>query len=199
MTPDIIAKAFEPFFTTKPIGQGTGLGLSMIYGFVKQSGGNVRITSEVGHGTTVSIFLPRALSAEDVGGDVPRVPLQRGRGETVLVVEDDESVRFTVTELLKELGYSYFACADASSAIPYLQSKQRIDLLLTDVGLPNMNGRQLAELGRQLRGDLKVLLMSGYSEKATDRRGFLSPGMQMLGKPFTVDSLAAKIREVLEE
>ncbi len=199
MTPDILAKAFEPFFTTKPIGQGTGLGLSMIYGFVKQSGGNVRIHSEVGRGTTVSIFLRRALSSDEAAGEVNNVPLQRGRGETVLVVEDDESVRLMVTELLKELGYSYFACPDASSAIPYLQSKQRIDLLLTDVGLPNMNGRQLAELARQHRGDLKVLFMSGYSEKATDRRGFLVPGMQWLGKPFTVDVLAAKIREVLEE
>jgi PAS domain S-box-containing protein len=199
MPPDIIAKVFEPFFTTKPIGQGTGLGLSMIYGFVKQSGGHVRITSKVDQGTTVSIYLRRAGSSEKVVDEAPGLPLRRGRGETVLLVEDDESVRFTVTELLKELGYQYFAYADASGAVPHLQSKRRVDLLLTDVGLPNMNGRQLAELGRQYRPDLKVLFISGYTEKATDRSGFLGPGMQMLGKPFTVDTLSAKIRALLED
>ena len=199
MPPDVIAKAFEPFFTTKPIGQGTGLGLSMIYGFVKQSGGHVHIKSEVGRGTTISIYLRRARAGEGAANDIADVPLLRGHGETVLVVEDDDSVRFTITELLKELGYAYFACPDAASAIPYLQSSSRIDLLLTDVGLPNMNGRQLAELGRQYRADLKVLFISGYTEKATARAEFLGPGMQMLGKPFTVDVLSAKIRSVLED
>jgi PAS domain S-box-containing protein len=199
MPPDVIAKAFEPFFTTKPIGQGTGLGLSMIYGFVKQSGGHVHIKSEVGRGTTISIYLRRAPAGEGAANDTADLPLLRGHGETVLVVEDDDSVRFTITELLKELGYTYFACPDASSAIPYLQSSSRIDLLLTDVGLPNMNGRQLAELGRQHRADLKVLFISGYTEKATARAEFLGPGMKMLGKPFTVDVLSAKIRSVLED
>jgi PAS domain S-box-containing protein len=199
MPPDIIAKAFEPFFTTKPIGQGTGLGLSMIYGFVKQSGGHVRIASKVDQGTTVSIYLRRARTNVGVSEEAPGLPLRRGRGETVLVVEDDESVRFTIAELLKELGYQYFAYADASAAVPHLQSKRRVDLLLSDVGLPNMNGRQLAELGRQHRPNLKVLLISGYTEKATDRSGFLGHGMQMLGKPFTVDTLAAKIRALLED
>jgi PAS domain S-box-containing protein len=197
MTPDVIAKAFEPFFTTKPIGQGTGLGLSMIYGFVKQSGGHIRIASTVGRGTTVSIYLRRALSADDAPVETKGGTLLRGKGEIILVVEDDESVRFTVTELLRDLGYSYFACPDASSAIPFLQSDRRIDLLLTDVGLPNMNGRQLAELGRQYRPDLKVLFITGYAEKATNRAEFLGDGMQILGKPFTVDALAAKIRGLL--
>jgi CheY-like chemotaxis protein len=199
MEPDVIAKVFEPFFTTKPIGQGTGLGLSMIYGFVKQSGGYVRIESKPGRGTTVKLYLRRAVVEDKAVAAVSGRPLPRGRGETVLVVEDDNSVRFTITELLKELGYAYFEAADAATAIPLLQSRQRIDLLVSDVGLPNMNGRQLAEVGLQLRPELKVLLISGYSEKAAVRGGFLGPGMEMLGKPFTVEVLGAKIRELIEQ
>jgi PAS domain S-box-containing protein len=199
MAPDVIAKVFEPFFTTKPIGEGTGLGLSMIHGFVKQSGGYVRIESKPGHGTTVKIYFRRAATEDKPIAAVRGRPLPRSRGETVLVVEDDSSVRFTITELLKELGYAYFEASDAATAIPFLQSRQRIDLLVSDVGLPNMNGRQLAEVGRQLRPELKVLLISGYSEKAAERGGFLGPGMQMLGKPFTVDTLGAKIRELIEQ
>jgi len=197
MPRDIIAKAFEPFFTTKPIGQGTGLGLSMIYGFVKQAGGNVRIESEVGRGTTVHMYLRRALAEAETTAEQSQ-PIEPGRGETVLVVEDDTSVRFTVTELLKDLGYTFFEAADAAEAIPRLQSDRRIDLLVTDVGLPNMNGRQLAEIGRQLRPGLKVLFISGYTEKATLRGEFLGAGMQMLNKPFTVETLSAKIRELLK-
>ncbi|HET6388539.1 PAS domain-containing protein [Hyphomicrobium sp.] len=198
MAPDVIAKVFEPFFTTKPIGQGTGLGLSMIYGFVKQSGGHVRITSEVGRGTTVTIYLRRAKSLEEEASQGTDVQPPRGRGETILVVEDDQAVRFTVTELLKELGYSYIEAEDASAAIPHLQGKQQIDLLVTDVGLPNMNGRQLAEIGRQHRPDLKVLFITGYAEKAAVRGEFLGPDMQMLGKPFTVEALGAKIRQMIQ-
>jgi nitrogen-specific signal transduction histidine kinase/CheY-like chemotaxis protein len=198
MPQDVIAKAFEPFFTTKPIGQGTGLGLSMIYGFVRQSGGHVRINSEVGTGTRVQIYLPRALADTEDAKSTPIAAVSQGRGEVVLVVEDDDSVRFTITVLLRELGYKYIDAHDASVAIPHLQSKQRIDLLVTDVGLPNMNGRQLAELAQQYRPDLRVLLISGYAENATVRKAFLGEGMQMLGKPFTVEVLAAKIREMLE-
>lgn len=199
MAPDVIAKVFEPFFTTKPIGQGTGLGLSMIYGFVKQSGGHVRITSEVDRGTTVTIYLRRARAVEDDTRQGGETQPPRGRGETILVVEDDQAVRFTVTELLKDLGYSYIEAEDAAAAIPYLQANQPIDLLVTDVGLPNMNGRQLAELGRQYRPDLKVLFITGYAEKAAVRSEFLGPDMQMLGKPFTVEALGAKIRQMIQK
>jgi PAS domain S-box-containing protein len=198
MPPEVIAKVFEPFFTTKPIGQGTGLGLSMIYGFVNQSGGHIRITSEVGRGTTVKIYLPRAVSAEEQIQVEKVMPPARGRGETILIVEDDSSVRFTVTELLKELGYSYIEAENAAAAIPHLQADQPIDLLVTDVGLPNMNGRQLAEIGRQYRPDLKVLFITGYAEKAAIRSEFLGPDMQMLGKPFTVDALGEKIRQIIQ-
>ena len=198
MSPDIIAKAFEPFFTTKPIGKGTGLGLSMIYGFVKQSGGHIRISSQVGRGTTAKIYLRRALHSELQAAAPGETQPPLGRGERVLVVEDDASVRFTVTELLKELGYSYIEAKDAASAIPHLESDQPIDLLVTDVGLPNMNGRELAEIGRQHRADLRVLFITGYTEKARVRSGFLGPGMQMMSKPFTVEALGAKIRELLE-
>ena len=197
MPADVIAKAFEPFFTTKPIGQGTGLGLSMIYGFVKQAGGHVRIESEVARGTTVTMYLRRALAEAETVAEQSQ-PITQGRGETVLIVEDDASVRFTITELLKDLGYTYFEAADAAAAIPFLQSGRRIDLLVTDVGLPNMNGRQLAEVGRQLRPGLKVLFISGYAEMAAVRGSFLGAGMQMLGKPFTVEVLSAKICELIE-
>ena len=198
MSQDVITKAFEPFFTTKPIGQGTGLGLSMIYGFVRQSGGYVRIDSALGRGTRVQIYLPRSQAAGTQSAPSPAVSVNRGAGEVILVVEDDDSVRFTVTMLLRELGYSYIEASDASIAIPHLQSPQRIDLLVTDIGLPNLNGRQLAEIARQHRPDLKVLFISGYAEKAAVRPGTLDAGMKMLAKPFTVEVLAAKIREMLE-
>jgi signal transduction histidine kinase len=198
MPQSTINRAFDPFFTTKPIGQGTGLGLSMIYGFSKQSGGHVTIESEVGQGTTVSLFLPR------FGGDVPldhpvasqHAPLAHD-GETVLIVEDDPAVRVLVCTVLSDLGYAFVEAGDADSAVPILDSPQRIDLLISDVGLPGMNGRQLAEIGRQLRSDLKVLFITGYAEHAAVRGGFLDPGMQMITKPFTFDLLTAKVQEMI--
>jgi signal transduction histidine kinase len=198
MPQNTINRAFDPFFTTKPIGQGTGLGLSMIYGFSKQSGGHVSIESEVGQGTTVSLYLPR------FGGDVPlahpvasqHAPLARN-GETVLIVEDDPAVRVLVCTVLSDLGYAFVEASDADSAVPILDSPQRIDLLISDVGLPGMNGRQLAEIGRQLRSDLKVLFITGYAEHAAVRGGFLDPGMQMITKPFTFDLLTAKVQEMI--
>jgi CheY-like chemotaxis protein len=171
----------------------------MIYGFVKQSGGHIRIASEAGRGTTVKIYLRRAGTVEDEESVGSTVQLTRGRGETVLIVEDDPSVRFTVTELLKELGYAYIEASDAAAAVPHLRGSGRIDLLVTDVGLPNMDGRQLAEIGRQHRPDLKVLFITGYAEKAAVRREFLGPRMQMLGKPFTVEALSVKIREIIQQ
>jgi len=198
MPQSTINRAFDPFFTTKPIGQGTGLGLSMIYGFSKQSGGHVAIHSVVGEGTTVSLFLPR------FSGDLPlerpldveHSPLAK-HGETVLIVEDDPAVRVLVSTVLSDLGYAYVEACDGDSAVPILDSAQRIDLLISDVGLPGMNGRQLAEIGRQLRPDLRVLFITGYAEHAAVRGGFLDPGMQMITKPFTFDLLTAKVREMI--
>jgi signal transduction histidine kinase len=199
MPQSTINRAFDPFFTTKPIGQGTGLGLSMIYGFSKQSRGHVAIQSAVGSGTTVSLFLPR------FGGDLPRDVLDdvqhapfAQHGETVLIVEDDPAVRVLVSTVLSDLGYAFVEAGDADSAVPILDSAQRIDLMISDVGLPGMNGRQLAEIGRQYRPELKVLFITGYAEHAAVRGGFLDPGMQMITKPFTFDLLTAKVREMIQ-
>ena len=195
----VINRAFDPFFTTKPIGQGTGLGLSMIYGFSKQSRGHVTIDSEVGKGTTVNLYLPRFIGEEI---DEPLVHAQQAPyaqdGETVLIVEDDPAVRVLVSAVLGELGYAFVEAGDANGAMPILQSSQRIDLLISDVGLPGMNGRQLAEIGRQIRPDLKVLFITGYAEYAAVRGGFLDSGMQMITKPFTFDLLTAKVREMIK-
>jgi CheY-like chemotaxis protein/anti-sigma regulatory factor (Ser/Thr protein kinase) len=198
MPESTISRAFDPFFTTKPIGQGTGLGLSMIYGFSKQSHGHVTIDSEVGHGTSVSVYLPRYSGdlAEENLIDIQQAPYAQD-GETVLIVEDDPAVRVLVSAVLSELGYAYVEAGDADSAVPILDSAQRIDLLISDVGLPGMNGRQLAEIGRQYRPDLKVLFITGYAEHAAVRGGFLDPGMQMITKPFTFDLLTAKVREMI--
>ena len=198
MPDSIISRAFDPFFTTKPIGQGTGLGLSMIYGFSKQSHGHVTIDSEVGRGTSVSVFLPRYRGdlIEVSLTDIPQTPHALD-GETVLIVEDDPAVRVLVSAVLSELGYAFLEAGDADSAMPILDSGQRIDLLISDVGLPGMNGRQLAEIGRQYRPDLKVLFITGYAEHAAVRGGFLDAGMQMITKPFTFDLLTAKVREMI--
>ena len=197
MPSSVIAKVFDPFFTTKPIGQGTGLGLSMVYGFLKQSGGFVEVQSEVGHGTHVTLFLPRASVDAKAAGTPTIANVPRGRGETVLVVEDDASVRLLMTEVLRELGYRYLQAEDARVAIPILESNARIDLLVTDVGLPHINGRQLAEIARQSRPDLKVLFVTGYAEGARVRGGFLAPGMEMITKPFALEELGTRIRALI--
>ncbi|WLH27295.1 ATP-binding protein [Pseudomonas canadensis] len=194
----VMGRVFDPFFTTKPIGQGTGLGLSMIYGFARQSHGHVIIHSEVGKGTTVSLFLPRFIGeiVADVAADAALLPFANA-GETVLIVEDDPAVRVLVSAVLKELGYGFVEAGDANTAVPIIESDQRIDLMISDVGLPGMNGRQLAEIGRQIRPDLKVLFITGYAEHAAVRGGFLDPGMQLITKPFTFDLLTAKVREMI--
>lgn len=194
----LMGRVFDPFFTTKPIGQGTGLGLSMIYGFARQSHGHVIIHSEVGKGTTVSLFLPRFIGeiVADVAADAALLPFANA-GETVLIVEDDPAVRVLVSAVLKELGYGFVEAGDANTAVPIIESDQRIDLMISDVGLPGMNGRQLAEIGRQIRPDLKVLFITGYAEHAAVRGGFLDPGMQLITKPFTFDLLTAKVREMI--
>ncbi|MHA3738791.1 response regulator [Pseudomonas sp. Eth.TT006] len=198
MPQSVINRAFDPFFTTKPIGQGTGLGLSMIYGFSKQSGGHVSIDSEIDQGTTVKLYLPRFR-----GESQPETTHSAQQshdaleGETVLIVEDDAAVRALVSAVLSELGYAFVEAGDADEAVPILKSQQRIDLLISDVGLPGMNGRQLAEIGRQHRPELKVLFITGYAEHAAVRSGFLDSGMQMITKPFTFDLLTSKVREMI--
>ena len=200
MPPDVMERAFDPFFTTKPIGQGTGLGLSMIYGFIKQSNGYVRIESAVGRGTAVSLYLPRA---EDGPSDMPApaegVAMRAVAGETVLVVEDERAVRELVVDVLADLGYRAIEAADGPEAVRLIQSAERIDLLVTDVGLPGMNGRQLADQARSLRPGLKVLFITGYAEDAIfgDGSGTLDPGLQMLTKPFSIDALAARLRDMI--
>lgn len=195
----LMGRVFDPFFTTKPIGQGTGLGLSMIYGFARQSHGHVTIHSEVGKGTTVSLFLPRFVGElTALEADNPTLLPFANAGETVLIVEDDPAVRVLVCAVLKELGYGFVEAGDADAALPIIESEQRIDLMISDVGLPGMNGRQLAEIGRQIRPDLKVLFITGYAEHAAVRGGFLDPGMQLITKPFTFDLLTAKVREMIQ-
>ncbi|WP_246696986.1 GAF domain-containing protein [Methylobacterium planeticum] len=200
MTPEVIARAFDPFFTTKPIGQGTGLGLSMIYGFVRQSGGQVRIYSEVGQGTTMCLYLPRydGTAEGDVVlpdfADAPRAE----QGETVLIVDDEPSVRMLVTEVLEDLGYTAIEAADGPSGLKLLESDVRVDLLVTDVGLPGgMNGRQMADAARVSRPDLKVLFITGYAENAAVGNGYLEPGMEVLTKPFVLEVLASRIKSLI--
>ncbi|MBV4473406.1 PAS domain-containing protein [Pseudomonas sp. B2M1-30] len=201
MTPSVRSKAFDPFFTTKPIGQGTGLGLSMIYGFAQQSGGHVSLDSLPGQGTCVRLYLPRLQSLEThYAQEEPRSEAPTAAaGETVVVVEDDPAVRMLVVDLLKELGYRAHEAEDAKSALPLLESDMRVDLLVTDVGLPGMNGRQLAEIARQHRPRLKVLFMTGYAQNAAERQGFLEDGMDMVAKPFSIDLLAGKIRTMISQ
>ena len=200
MTPDVKAKAFDPFFTTKPIGEGTGLGLSMIYGFARQSGGQVRIYTEVGHGTTVCIYLPRAYGdvAEEASSNLTFDPPRGADNETVLVVDDEPTVRMLIAEVLEDLGYTAIEAADSVAGLRLLESGMRIDLLISDVGLPGgMNGRQMADAGRQIRPDLKVLFITGYAENAALGDGRLEPGMQVITKPFAVEALMARIREMI--
>jgi PAS domain S-box-containing protein len=200
MDTDTVARAFEPFFTTKPIGQGTGLGLSMIYGFARQSDGWVRIYSEPGEGATVELCLPRFGGEVDDDTDTgaPALAGSTTAGEVVLVVEDEDVVRGLVVEVLGDLGYQAIAAADGREGLALLQSTGRIDLLITDIGLPGLNGRELAEAGRGLRPDLKILFMTGYAENAALASGFFERGMAMITKPFAMEALAVKIREVIE-
>jgi PAS domain S-box-containing protein len=199
MTPDTIAKAFEPFFTTKPIGSGTGLGLSMIYGFARQSGGQVRIHSTLGFGTTVTLYLPgngQTAVSEPEPAPLSGAP-RAARGETVLIVDDEEAIRMLVTETLVDLGYTALEAADGLTALRILAADRHIDLLVTDVGLPGMNGRQLADAIRTGRPGLKVLFITGYAENAVLNHGHLEPGMQVITKPFTMEALATRIKSLI--
>jgi PAS domain S-box-containing protein len=199
MAPEVIAKAFDPFFTTKPVGQGTGLGLSMIYGFAKQSGGQVRIHSELGHGTVVCIYLPRHLGPVETAELSPELPDARRveGGQTVLVVDDEPIVRMLVSEVLKDAGYIVIEAADGAAALKVLQSNARVDLLVTDVGLPGgMNGRQVAEAARVLRPSLKVLFITGYAENSVLGPGQLDAGMHILNKPFSMEAITGRVKEL---
>jgi PAS domain S-box-containing protein len=200
MTPEVIERAFDPFFTTKPLGQGTGLGLSMIHGFVRQSGGQVRVYSELGQGTTMCLYLPRF--AGELDADLTEVAddrLEQGQGETVLVIDDEEPIRMLISDVLGEAGYNILEAADGPSGLKLLQSDARIDLLITDVGLPGgYNGRQVADAARQSRPSLKVLFVTGYAENAAVGNGHLDPGMQVITKPFPMAALALRVREIIE-
>jgi PAS domain S-box-containing protein len=199
MTPEVIQRAFDPFFTTKPIGMGTGLGLSMIYGFVRQSGGQARIYSELGQGALVCLYLPRycgdPLTAEEPAE--PAKALRAEHDETVLVVDDEPIVRMLVTEVLEDLGYTAIEAGDGAAGLQVLQSDIHIDLLVTDVGLPGMNGRQLADAARVTRPSLKVLFITGYAENAVLSHGHLDPGMHVLTKPFAIEALASRIENLI--
>jgi PAS domain S-box-containing protein len=197
MSPEVIEQAFEPFFSTKPEGQGTGLGLSQVYGFVKQSGGHVKIYSEVGHGTTIRLYLPRSRREEDVVTDVDAGPVAGG-SETILVVEDDETVRETVVEMLADLGYRVLKAKDAESALSVLSSGVAIDLLFTDVVMPGtLRSPELARIARERRPGIAVLFTSGYTENAIVHGGRLDEGVDLLSKPYTREALARRLRDAL--
>jgi len=201
MSSDVVAKAFEPFFTTKEIGAGTGLGLSQVYGFIKQSGGHVKIYSEIGQGTTVKLYLPRYRGMDDAEDErIETRDLPRGRAETVLVVEDDPDVRDYTVAMVGELGYGVLSAGDGASALRLLDSHRDVSLLFTDVGLPGgMNGRQLAQQVLRRRPKLKVLYTTGYARNAIVHHGRLDPGLEVIFKPFTYSDLATKIRRVLDD
>jgi CheY-like chemotaxis protein len=198
MTKDVIERAFEPFFTTKASGHGTGLGLSQVYGFVKQSGGHLKIYSEIGEGSTVKIYL-RRFFGNPAAAEEPRSEKAAGRsGECILVVEDDTDVRTYVTETLADLGYDVLDAGGGDDALRLIEQHQAIALLLTDVVMPGMNGRKLAEEARARRPGLKVLFMTGYSRNAIVHQGRLDPGVDLIQKPLTSDVLAATVRRILD-
>jgi PAS domain S-box-containing protein len=202
MTPEVVAKAFDPFFTTKPIGEGTGLGLSMIYGFARQSGGQVRIYSEIGQGTTMCIYLPRhdEEAPPEEEAILSTAPEPLGDGEVVLVIDDEPTIRMLIAEVLAESGFAVIEAPDGPAGLRVLESNARIDLLITDVGLPGgMNGRQVADAARVTRPDLKVLFITGYAENAVIGRGRLQKGMYVLTKPFQMEVLGQRIREIIEQ
>ena len=198
MSKEVIDRAFEPFFTTKASGQGTGLGLSQVYGFAKQLGGHVKIYSELGEGTTVKMYLRRHAGALAPSVQRTTEPAQARTGECVLVVEDDAEVRSYVVDALGALDYDVLQAAGADDALQLLQSHQTVSLLLTDVIMPGKNGRKLAEEARALNPSLKVLYMTGYSRNAIVHQGRLDPDVELIQKPLTSDQLAAAVRKVLD-
>jgi CheY-like chemotaxis protein len=201
MSKEIAARVFEPFFTTKEVGRGTGLGLSQVYGFTKQSGGHVKIYSEEGRGTSVKIYLPRLISDVQTEEETAAASVERSRNcERILVVEDDDDVRAYTAECLRELGYEVIEAHDGTSALRVLEREdEQIDLLFTDVVMPGMTGRELADQAREKRPDLKVLYTSGYTRNAIVHGGRLDEGVEMIGKPFTYATLSEKVADVLDK
>jgi len=198
MAPDVIERAFEPFFTTKEPGQGSGLGLSTVYGFAKQSGGHVKIYSEPGHGTTVRLYLPRAQASASAPSPDAAAELPLGR-ETVLVVEDDADVRALAAALVAGLGYRVIEATDGRAALELLGARADVDLLFTDMVMPGgVDGAELARAARALRPGLKTLFTTGYSEAAVSRQSRLDPGVEVLSKPYRRDELARRLRAVLD-
>jgi len=200
MSKEVIAQAFDPFFTTKDIGHGTGLGLSQVYGFVKQSGGYVKIYSEAGEGTTIKLYLPRLTGEAVVENDpVASLITSGAKEELILVVEDTDDVRTNSVEMLRELGYGTLEAADGQTALRLLIAEPKVRLLFTDVGLPGgMNGRELATEARRIRPDLLVLFTTGYARNAIVHHGRLDPDVELIAKPFTFAGLASKVRDILE-
>ncbi len=198
MSPEVLAKVFDPFFTTKPIGHGTGLGLSMVHGFAQQSHGDVAIRSQPGQGTSITLYLPPAdaQAVRPSSADAKAVVVPQGHGEVVLVVEDDRDVRRLVLEVLADLGYLTLEAADGAAAAAILRSTMHVDLLVSDVGLPGLNGRQVAEIARQRWPALPILFLTGYPESGTTRSEFLASGMQLMTKPFAINDLARRIGEL---
>jgi len=194
MTPEVLARAFDPFFTTKAVGQGTGLGLSMVYGFMRQSGGEAKIASTPGHGATVSLHLRRHHGQAATPSPATSLPALQADGQgVVLVLEDEPAVRVFILDVLRQLGFSVIEASDGPSGLEILQSEQPIDLLVTDIGLPGLNGRQVAEAARRRRPSLKILFMTGYAEAAATSEGFLETGMALITKPFAIDGLVSRI------
>lgn len=200
MSQDVIERAFDPFFTTKPLGQGTGLGLSMVYGFARQSGGQVRIYSEVGSGTTMCLYFPRHHGEADPRDDAAQQDaIAPGEGETILVVDDEVLLRMLMLDVLQENGYRAVEAHDGPSALKILDSDTRIDLLITDVGLPGgMNGRQIADAARKKRPGLNVLFITGYAENAVISGGHLAPNMAVMTKPFEITAFGQKVRDMID-
>jgi CheY-like chemotaxis protein len=200
MDRETLARVFEPFFTTKEVGRGTGLGLSQVYGFVKQSGGHITVYSEPGQGTTVKMYFPRYHG--DAGGaaeTVDAVVPASSDGEVILLVEDNDDVRAYSAMILRELGYAVLEAPEASAALNILGTPRRIDLLFTDVVLPGRSGRVLADEAARLRPGLKILFTTGYSRNAIMHHGRLDPGVQLITKPFTFEQLAMRVRDVLDQ
>ena len=190
MSPDVVRKAFDPFFTTKEVGKGTGLGLSQVYGFVKQSGGHIKIYSEVGQGTTIKIYLTRNSGAAETDG-------MADRAELILVVDDEDLVRAFSVAAFSDLGYRVIEAASAQAALALIIERPDIDLLFTDIVMPEMNGRRLVDLVREKRPDLPVIYTTGYSRNAVVHNGVLDPGVELIVKPFTIAELATRVGDVL--